>query len=145
MPTRNFGWVDYSEKLLDTPPDSSTGYFLEVDLEYPGSLHDEHNDFPLAPEKWKVEKHWMSPYQQTLIQELGVTSFTCEKLVPNLMPETRYVLHYRNLQLYLSLGLCIDQVHKVLAFHQTSWMAPYIAKNTQLRKLAKNNFEKDFF
>ena len=147
LPTRNFDWVDYSEKLLDTPPDSSTGYFLEVDLDYPTSLHDEHNDYPLAPEQMAVTKDMMSPYQQKLVEdlELGAASFNCKKLVPNLMPKTRYILHYRNLQLYRQLGMEIVKVHKVLAFHQTPWMAPYIAKNTELRKLAKNDFEKDFF
>ena len=147
MPTRNFDWVDYSEKLLDTPPDSSTGYFLEVDLEYPASLHTEHNDYPLAPEQMAVTKDMMSPYQQKLVEdlELGAASFNCKKLVPNLMSKQRYVLHYRNLQLYRQLGMEIVKVHKVLAFHQTPWMAPYIAKNTQLRTAAKNDFEKDFF
>ena len=147
MPTRNFGWVDYSEKLLDTPPDSSIGYFLEVDLEYPASLHAEHNDYPLAPEKMAVTKDMMSPYQQKLVEdlELGAASFNCKKLIPNLMPKQRYVLHYRNLQLYRQLGMEIVKVHKVLAFHQTPWMAPYIMKNTQLRTAAKNDFEKDFF
>ena len=147
MPTRNFDWVDYSEKLLDTPPDSSTGYFLEVDLEYPASLHTEHNDYPLAPEQMAVTKDMMSPYQQKLVEdlELGAASFNCKKLVPNLMPKTRYILHYRNLQLYRQLGMEIVKVHKVLAFHQTPWMAPYIMKNTQLRTAAKNDFEKDFF
>ena len=147
MPTRNFDWVEFTEKLLDTPPDSSTGYFLEVDLEYPASLHTEHNDYPLAPEQMAVTKDMMSPYQQKLVEdlELGAASFNCKKLVPNLMPKTRYILHYRNLQLYRQLGMEIVKVHKVLAFHQTPWMAPYIAKNTELRKLAKNDFEKDFF
>ena len=147
MPTGNFRWVDYSEKLLDTPPDSSTGYFLEVDLDYPASLHAEHNDYPLAPEKVAVTKDMMSPYQQKLVEdlELGAASFNCKKLVPNLMSKQRYVLHYRNLQLYRQLGMEIVKVHKVLAFHQTPWMAPYIMKNTQLRTAAKNDFEKDFF
>ena len=86
----------------------------------------------------------MSPYQRKLIDELS-TSFECEKLVPNLQPKIRYVLHYRNLQLYLSLGMQLTKVHKVLKFDQTAWMAPYIAQNTELRKLAKNDFEKDFF
>ena len=144
MPTRNFDWVEFTEKLLETPADATNGYILEVDLAYPHELHPAHNDYPLAPEKLKVEKHWMSPYQQKLIDELGV-SFECEKLVPNLQPKIRYVLHYRNLQLYLSLGMQLTKVHKVLTFHQTPWMAPYIAKNTQLRTAAKNDFEKDFF
>ena len=144
MPTRNFRWLDYSEKLLDTPPDSSIGYFLEVDLEYPASLHSEHNDYPLAPEKLTITKDQMSPYQQKLIDELGV-SISCEKLVPNLMNKSRYVLHYRNLQLYLSLGMHLTKVHKVLKFDQSPWMAPYIQKNTKQRSKATNDFEKDFY
>ena len=113
-------------------------------MDYPTSLHRQHNDYPLAPEKLKVEKHWMSPYQQKLIEELGV-SISCEKLVPNLMDKSRYVLHYRNLQLYLSLGMKLEKVHKVLQFNQSPWMQPYIQKNTQLRTAATNDFEKDFY
>ena len=145
MPTGGFQWIDYSEQILQTPADADHGYTLEVDLEYPASLHAEHNDYPLAPEKLKVEKHWMSPYQQNLIQELGVTSFTCEKLVPSLMPKTRYVLHHRNLQLYLQLGMRLSKVYKVLKFRQSPWMAPYIHKNTELRTKATDDFSKDFF
>ena len=145
MPIGGFQWVDYSEQILQTPVDADHGYTLEVDLEYPASLHAEHNDYPLAPEKLKVEKHWMSPYQQNLIQELGVTSFTCEKLVPSLMPKTRYVLHHRNLQLHLQLGMRLSKVYKVLKFRQSPWMAPYIHKNTELRTKATNDFSKDFF
>ena len=86
----------------------------------------------------------MSPYQQKLIDELGV-SISCEKLVPNLMRKTRYIVHYRNLQLYLSLGMKLVKVHKVLQFNQSPWMQPYIMKNTQLRTTATNDFEKDFY
>ena len=145
MPTGGFKWVDYTDQILETPVNSGHGFILEVDLEYPASLHREHNDYPLAPEKLKVEKHWMSPYQQKLIKELNVSGAEVEKLVPNLQPKTRYVLHYRNLQLYLQLGLKLTKVHKVLEFQQSPWMQPYIQKNTELRKLAKNDFQKDFF
>ena len=144
MPTGGFHWVNYTDQILDTPAASSTGFILEVDLAYPHSLHKDHNDYPLAPEKMKVSKEQMSPYQQKLIDELG-TSFECEKLVPNLMNKSRYVLHYRNLQLYLSLGMKITKVHKVLQFNQSPWMQPYIEKNTQLRTAATNDFEKDFY
>ena len=144
MPTGGFQWIDYTDQILETPADADHGFILEVDLDYPTSLHQQHNDYPLAPEKLTITKDQMSPYQQKLIDELGV-SMSCEKLVPNLQPKIRYVLHYRNLQLYLKLGMKLEKVHKVLSFHQTPWMAPYIAKNTELRKLAKNDFEKDFF
>ena len=144
MPTGGFEWVNYSDQILETPADSSTGFILEVDLAYPPALHADHNDYPLAPEKMTVSKDQMSPYQQRLIDELG-TSFECEKLVPNLMNKSRYVVHYRNLQLYLSLGMKITKVHKVLQFNQSPWMAPYIEKNTHLRTTATNDFEKDFY
>ena len=144
MPTGGFQWVEFTEKLLETPADATNGYILEVDLAYPHELHPAHNDYPLAPEKLTITKDQMSPYQQKFIDELGV-SISCQKLVPNLMNKSRYVLHYRNLQLYLSLGMKITKVHKVLAFHQTPWTTPYIEKNTHLRTTATNNFEKDFY
>ena len=145
MPTRGFEWVNYTDQILETPVNSGHGYILEVDLEYPASLHREHNDYPLAPEKLTITKDQMSPYQKMLIDGLGVSSISCEKLVPNLMNKSRYVVHYRNLQLYLSLGLKLTKVHKVLQFQQSPWMAPYIAKNTKLRTAATNDFEKDFY
>ena len=145
MPVGGFEWVNYTDQILETPADADCGFILEVDLNYPSQLHTAHNDYPLAPEKLKVEKHWMSPYQERLIDELGITSFETEKLVPNLMDKSRYVLHYRNLQLYLSLGLKLTKVHKVLQFQQSPWMALYIMKNTQLRTTATNDFEKDFY
>ena len=144
MPVGGFEWVNYTDQILETPADADHGFILEVDLNYPTSLHVEHNDYPLAPEKMKVTNSMMSPYQQKIIDELGV-SISCEKLVPNLQPKIRYVLHYRNLQLYLSLGMKITKVHKVLQFNQSAWMQPYIAKNTHLRTTATNDFEKDFY
>ena len=56
-----------------------------------------------------------------------------------------YVVHYRTLKLYLQLGLKLKKIHKVLEFDQKPWMKDYINKNTEMRKNAKNSFEKDFF
>ena len=94
MPSGCFCLAFYSEKLLNTPPDSSIGYILEVHLEYPASLHQQQNDYPLVPEKMTMIKDMMSPHQQKLVEDLRVTSFNCDKLVPNLMKKTCYVLHY---------------------------------------------------
>ena len=68
-----------------------------------------------------------------------------EKLVPNLYNKDRYVLHYRNLLLYMSLGMRLAEVHCALRFDQNPWMEPYIRMNTELRKKAASDFEKDLY
>ena len=67
------------------------------------------------------------------------------KLIPTLKDKKEYVLHYRNLQLYLDLGLKIKKVHRVLEFNQSPWFKQYIDFNTEKRKHARNSSEKDFF
>ena len=67
------------------------------------------------------------------------------KLVPNLGNKTNYVLHYRNLQLYLPLGMKLTKTHWVLKLRQFDWMEEYIDFNTEKRMNAVNSFEKYFF
>ena len=148
LPTGGFSWVEdckgLAETIKDQPADGSEGYILEVDLEYPKELHDEHNAYPLAPERMVVQREWMSDYQQDLLGA-GVAPTEVEKLVPNLRDKERYVLHYRSLQLYLSLGLRLKKVHRALRFEQSPWMEAYIRMNTDLRKQATSDFEKDLY
>ena len=59
--------------------------------------------------------------------------------------KNNYVVHYRNLQLYLSLGMKLTKIHRVLKFKQPDWMKKYVGFNTEKRKIAANYFEKDFF
>ena len=148
LPTGGFQWVDdcdgLAEAIIEHPADSLVGYILEVDLEYPRELHEVHNAYPLAPERMVVKKEWMSEYQHELL-DVGVASSEVEKLVPNLYNKNSYVLHYRNLQLYLSLGMKLTKVRRALRFQQSRWMEPYIRLNTELRKKATSGFEKDLF
>ena len=103
-----------------------------------------HNDYPLAPEKLEVKSEWLSQYQHNLMTA-NKSCLKVNKLVPNLRNKQKYVVHYRNLQLYISLGMKITKVHRTLEFNQEPWMAPYIMMNTELRKQANSDFEKDFF
>ena len=99
---------------------------LEVDLEYPENLHDLHNDYPFCPERVECKN--------------GV-----KKLIPNLRDKTKYVIHYKNLIQCLRAGMKLKKIHRGIKFVESEWMKSYIDKNTNLRAMAKNNFEKDFF
>ena len=68
-----------------------------------------------------------------------------KKLIPNLGSKTNSVVHSRNLHLYLSLGMKLTKIHKVLKFKQSDWIKKYIDFNTEKRMNAANDFEKDFF
>ena len=54
-----------------------------------------------------------------------------KKLIPNLGNKTKYVLHYKNLQLCLSQGMKVTKIHRVLTFKQSDWMNKYINFNTE--------------
>ncbi|XP_034266860.1 uncharacterized protein LOC117661806 [Pantherophis guttatus] len=148
LPTGGFQWENdlqsVEKTIVNHPVDSPEGYILEVDLEYPVELHDMHNAYPLAPERMVVQEKWMSEYQHKLIGK-GMASTEVEKLVPNLRDKEHYVLHYRNLQLYLSLGMRLKKIHRALRFKQSPWMEPYIRMNTDLRKKASSDFEEDLY
>ena len=57
----------------------------------------------------------------------------------------KYVAHINTLKQALNHGLKLKKIHRVIEFNQKAWLKPYIDMNTELRKLAKNDFEKDLF
>ena len=120
LPVGDFKWMN--EKELEHWEDFPC--ILEVDLEYPRDLHDLHNDYPLTPERLKIN---------------------VEKLIPNLWDKKKYIAHHENLKLYLELGLKIKKIHRGIKFREEPWMRSYIELNTSLRTKGKNDFEKDFF
>lgn len=151
LPYGDFVWADeeyvnnFAEILPTIAADAETGCFVECDLEYPEEIHDLHNDYPLAPERVLVTDDMLSPYCNRLKEKFDIGSDKIGKLVPNLKNKVKYVVHYRNLQLYLSLGMKLTKVHRVLQFSQNPWLQSYINFNTEQRAKSKNDFEKDFF
>ena len=109
LPTGGFKWLKQKQidkfNLFKINKDSKKGYILEVDLEYPNELHDLHNDYPLAAEKITVEKNMSSNYCKNISDKYGISTGLVSKLIPTLCKKEKYVLHYRNLQLYIDLGL----------------------------------------
>ena len=120
-------------------------YVFEFDLEYPDKLHVLHNDYPLIPEKFAIFYDMLSNYCKKIVDKYGIKVGDVKKLIPNLGSKTNYVLHYRNIRLYLSLGMKLTKTHSVLKVKQSDWMKKYIDFNTEKRTNAANSFEKDFF
>ena len=130
LPVSGFKWIndvpEIDEKFIKNyDKDSDKGYILEVDVKYPRKLHDLHGDLPFSPERMEIDK--------------------CKKLVCNLRNKKKYIVHIRSIKQALNHGLKLKKVHRIIEFNQEAWLKPYIDMNTELRKLAKNNFKKDFF
>ena len=149
LPNGGFRWMTEKQinkiNLSKYSENSKKGLILEVDLAYPKKLHDLHNDYPLSPEKVKVTKNMLSDYCQKIASKYNISTGLVHKLIPTLSNKEKYVLHYRNLQLYTDLGLKLTKVHRVLEFNQSPWLKEYIDFNTEKRTNAKKAFEKDFF
>ena len=87
----------------------------------------------------------LSSYCKSIADEYDIKVGDVKKLIPNLGNKTKYGVHYRNLQLYLSLRMKLTKIHKVLKFKQSDWMKKHIDFNTKKGMGATNDFEKDFF
>ena len=123
---------EISEFCLNSVSENSPiGYISEVDLEYCKKLHDSHSDYPLAPEKHIANKY-------------GIKVGEVNKLVPHLRDKIKYVVHYKNLQYCLPLGMMLIKVYRILKFKQSNWLKEYIEFNTEKRKNAVSEFEKNF-
>ena len=145
LPHGRFKWLKNVDNfdVNSIGEESSIGYILEVDLKYPDKLHVLHNDYPLAPEKIGIPYDMLSDSYKRIADEYEIKVGEVEKLIPNLGEKTNYVLHYRNIQLYLSLGMKLTKIHKALKFKQSDGMDKYIDFNTEKRTNAANSFEKD--
>ena len=87
----------------------------------------------------------LSKYCSNISNEYGIKIGGVNKLVSNLGNKSKYIVHYRYLQLYLSLGMKLAKVHRILKFKQCDWLKKYIDFNTDKRKSAANSFEEVFF
>ena len=130
LPINNFKWVEdvsriNEEFIKNYNENNSKRYILKVDVKYPKKLHDIHSDLPFLPKRIKIDK--------------------CKKLACDLQNKKKYVVHIKSLKQALNNGLKLKRVHRIIEFSQKAWLKPYIDMNTELRKLAKDDFEKDLF
>ena len=130
LPVNGFKWLgdtsEINEEFMKNYDENNDkGYILEVDVKYSRKLHDIHSDLPFLPKRMKTDK--------------------CKKLVCNLLNKKKHVVHIKSLKQALNHGLKLKRVHRIIEFNQKAWLKPYIDMNTELRKVASNDFEKDFY
>ena len=150
LPYRSLKWDDkITEDDIINYDNGRTGFILEVDLEYPKELHELHNDYPLAPEVMNVKANMLSEKQVEIYKLINGSKEPKDektnKLILNLNDKNQYVVHIRTLQFYLKHGLKLKKVHRAKKFEQKEILKPYIEFNTEKRKNARNDFEKDIF
>ena len=116
LPYEGFEWLQNVDEfdVMSIREKSQIGYFLQVDLEYPDELH----EHPLAPEKRAASSSDMlSKLCKKIADKYVMKVGDVKKLIPNLGNRTNYVARYRDLQLYLFLGMKLTKIHKVIKFN----------------------------
>ena len=136
FPYGGFKWLKnvYNFDVNSVNEDSSICYILKVDLKYPDESHKLHNDYPLAPERIAIPYDTLSDFCKKIADGYGIKLGAVKKLIPNLGGKTNHIVHYRSLQFYLSLGMKMTKIHRVLKFKQPDWMKFHMNFNTEKRK-----------
>ena len=149
LPYGNFKFLSKKEidvfDLDSISSNSPTGYILEDDLEYCKELHNLHSDYPLCPEKIEVSSDMLSRYCKDIADWYGIKVGGVKKLIPSLGDKLKYVVHYKNLKFYLSLGMKLVKIHRILSFKQSNWLKKYFDFNTKKRQENKDEFNKNLY
>ena len=149
LPIGQLKWAKKIPNIKEWNENDDFAYILEVDLEYPSHLYDEHSDYPLAPENIHVMENMLSEHQKDLHRHYyngkEATNEKQSKLILNLKDKEKYVVHIKTLKFYVEKGLIVKKVQRIIKFHQQQWLKPWIDFNTNKGKEATSDFEKDMF
>ena len=150
------GKTNSTKGSASTTMDSGSNKVTVAGLHDGGDIGCDHNNDDNAEDN--SDKNSAAEEEETEEEKASVTSCTAgcsccyesqhhhsKKLIADFYDKNNYVIHYRNLKLYVRLGMRITCVHRVVAFRQSKWLKRYIELNTELRKRARNAIEKDFF
>ena len=113
LPTSSFKWINPKEFYLNKYTNtSSKGCVLEIDLEYPKELRELHSDYSLTPDKIDIQREMLSNYQLKIADLYNIRIGSVKKLVSIFLDKEKYVIHYKNLQLYLRLRLKLKKFNQ---------------------------------
>ena len=143
LPYKDFKWNNdewNEDKILNLSDTSNKGYLFSVDLHIPEDKHDYFNNYTPLPLNKSIKINELNTKQQENYKESKIKKLCC-----SLDDRINYKVNYRLLKLVLKLGFKLIKVNKVVEYEQKPFMKEYILLNTELRKKAKSDFEKDFF
>ena len=152
LPHSKFSWVEdlsvfTRDFILSLDEEGEWGYTFEVDLGYPQHLHHSTADFPLAPESGQITHDMFSTFMTSFHQTLNPnqTYKPSHKLLLTQYDKKHYIVHFAVLKFYLSMGLTLDHVHRVVKYIQKPWLKEYIDFNSQQRAQSNHDFDKSFY
>ena len=135
-------YMNRFEEILDTPDDSDTEYFIEVDFSFLDNMKEKTENVPFAPENKVIPKDNYNDYMKK-IQPKSFTEY--ENLISDWTDKKNSLIHYRMLKFYAGHGMVVDKIHEIISFKQNRWLEEEITFNTQKRNKCKNGLEKDFY
>jgi hypothetical protein len=161
LPYKNFPWIEDQDELwsvvnkLKYNPKRSLvgrdgrshnkkriGYIFEVDLEYTDECKLKTIDLQLAFNRKSHDEILLSKWQRNELQRSNTNS---KKLYADLYNKYNYTVHYRLLKFYIYMGMKVTKIHRGFSFNEKPWLKPYINYNTNQRKKATTEFEKNLY
>ncbi len=103
-----------------------TGYVLEVDIDFPHEIHDLLDYFGVLPEEMIIKECHYSEYSKQLASNLGVSIIYQKRLVCNLLPKQKYIVHISYIQFCVKLGVKVTKIHRILQFAQSTWLKSFM-------------------
>ncbi len=134
--------IDFKNQTFD----QNIGYFLCVDMQYPESLHNSHNSYPMLPNVQEICWNDLSPYSKKCLVALEGKNKAYRhnsiKLGANFLPKKEYLMHYMNFKQALQMGIKCTKIHYITSFRQFPIIKDYIDILALKRAQAKTEFER---
>ena len=122
------------------------GFFIECDIEVPVELHDKFNDLPFFPvQKAGMYSDGIKKYaaKNDIVDKVKETN--TPKLICDLVPRQKYLVHYSLLQLGIQQGYRITHIHHIIRFKQAPFIFEYVSMPSEKRAKSKTTVKKNLY
>ena len=122
------------------------GFFIECNIEAPVELHDKFNDLPFFPvQKAGMYSDGIKKYTAKNDIVDKVKEVNTPKLICDLVPRQKYLVHYSLLQLGIQQGYRVTHIHHLIRFKQAPFIFEYVNMLSEKRAKSKTTVEKNLY